>query len=42
MTTMVNERISQVEELTRISLREVNTFLHEVHSQFESFLDKHK
>lgn len=42
MTTMVNERISKMEELTKSSLLEVNTFLHEVHSDFESFLEKHK
>ena len=39
---MVNERINKVEELTKTSLLEVNTFLHTVHSDFESFLEKHK
>ena len=42
MTTMVNERIDQVEALTKSSLLEVNTFLHEVHHDFEAFLEKHK
>ena len=42
MTTMVNERISKMEELTKSSLLEVNTFLHEVHADFEAFLEKHR
>ena len=42
MTTMVSERLAEVEELTKCSLLEVNTFLHEVHGDFEGFLEKHK
>lgn len=39
---MINDRISQIEALTKTSLEEVNTFLHTVHQDFESFLNKHK
>ena len=42
LATMINDRISQIEALTRTSLEEVNTFLHTVHQDFESFLNKHK
>ena len=42
LTTMINDRISQIEALTKTSLEEVNTFLHTVHQDFESFLNKHK
>ena len=38
---MVNERITKVEELTKSSLVEVNTFLHTVSADFESFMEKH-
>ena len=38
---MVNERINKVEELTKSSLLEVNTFLHTVSADFESFMEKH-
>ena len=39
---MIGERINKVEEMTMKSLEEVNTFLHTIHSDFESFLLKHK
>ena len=39
---MINERITAIEKLTKSNLEEVNTFLHTVHSDFESFLTKHK
>jgi hypothetical protein len=39
---MINDRISQIEALTKTSQEEVNTFLHTVHQDFESFLNKHK
>ena len=42
LATMINDRISQIEALTKTSLEEVNTFLHTVHQDFESFLNKHK
>ena len=31
LAAMINERISQIESLTKTSLEEVNTFLHTVH-----------
>ena len=42
LAAMINERISQIESLTKTSLEEVNTFLHTVHQDFESFINKHK
>lgn len=42
LAAMINDRISQIEALTKTSLEEVNTFLHTVHQDFESFLNKHK
>lgn len=39
---MINERVTSIENLTKSSLEEVNTFLHTVHSDFEHFLTKHK
>ena len=42
LTNMINERVGQIERLTKSSLEEVNTFLHQVHQDFESFLNKHK
>ena len=39
---MINQRISHVEALTKSSLQEVNTFLHTVHQDFDSFITKHK
>lgn len=42
LANMINDRISQIEALTKTSLEEVNTFLHTVHQDFESFLNKHK
>jgi len=42
LATMINDRISMIEALTKTSLEEVNTFLHTVHQDFESFLNKHK
>lgn len=42
LTAMINDRITQIEALTKTSLEEVNTFLHTVHQDFESFLNKHK
>ena len=42
LTTMVNDRVTQIENVTKSSLEGVNTFLHTVHQDFESFLNKHK
>ena len=42
LATMINQRISHVEALTKSSLQEVNTFLHTVHQDFDSFITKHK
>lgn len=39
---MINERVTSIENLTKSSLEEVNTFLHTVHQDFEHFLTKHK
>ena len=39
---MINERVTTIENLTKSSLEEVNTFLYTVHSDFEHFLTKHK
>lgn len=39
---MHNERMDKIENLTKTSLNEVNTFLHTIHSDFEQFLNKHK
>jgi hypothetical protein len=39
---MINERVTTIENLTKSSLEEVNTFLHTVHQDFEHFLTKHK
>ena len=42
LTAMINERVDMIEKVTKSSLEEVNTFLHTVHQDFESFLNKHK
>lgn len=42
LANMINERVTQIENLTKSSLEEVNAFLHTVHSDFEHFLAKHK
>lgn len=42
LANMINERVDQIENLTKQSLQEVNTFLHTVHQDFEHFLTKHK
>jgi hypothetical protein len=42
LASMVNERTERVEKLAKSNLTEVTTFLHTVHSDFESFLSKHK
>lgn len=42
LASMINEKVGQIEQLTKSSLEEVNTFLHTVHHDFESFLQKHK
>ena len=39
---MINDRVTAIENLTKSSLEEVNTFLHTVHQDFEHFLTKHK
>ncbi len=39
---MINDRVTSIENLTKSSLEEVNTFLHTVHQDFEHFLTKHK
>lgn len=39
---MINDRVDMIEKVTKSSLEEVNTFLHTVHQDFESFLNKHK
>ncbi len=42
LAAMINDRINSIETLTKTSLEEVNTFLHTVHQDFETFLNKHK
>lgn len=42
LASMVNERTERVEKLAKSNLTEVTTFLHTVHTDFESFLVKHK
>ena len=42
LASMINEKVGQIEQLTKSSLEEVNTFLHTVHHDFENFLGKHK
>lgn len=42
LANMINERVTSIENLTKSSLEEVNTFLHTVHQDFEHFLTKHK
>jgi hypothetical protein len=42
LANMINDKVSRIEELTKSSLEEVNTFLHTVHHDFENFLTKHK
>lgn len=42
LANMINERVTTIENLTKSSLEEVNTFLHTVHQDFEHFLTKHK
>ena len=42
MTKMINDRVDVIEQKTKSSLEEINTFLHQVHQDFEGFLNKHK
>ena len=42
LATMINQRITHVEALTKTQLQEVNTFLHTVHQDFDQFINKHK
>jgi DNA-binding transcriptional regulator YiaG len=42
LANMINDRVTSIENLTKSSLEEVNTFLHTVHQDFEHFLTKHK
>ena len=42
LALMINERIEKIEKVTKSNLNEVNSFLHQVHSDFEQFLTKHK
>ena len=42
LANMINDRVTAIENLTKSSLEEVNTFLHTVHQDFEHFLTKHK
>jgi len=42
LASMINDRVGQIEDLTKSSLEEVNTFLHTVHQDVENFLIKHK
>ena len=42
LANMINDRVTSIENLTKSSLEEVNTFLHTVHQDFEHFLLKHK
>ena len=42
LANMINYRVTSIENLTKSSLEEVNTFLHTVHQDFEHFLLKHK
>lgn len=42
LSGIMNDRVNKIEEVTKSSLDEVNTFLHTVHADFEQFLIKHK
>ena len=42
LANMINERVTSIENLTKSSLEEVNTFLHTVHKYFEHYLTKNK
>lgn len=42
MTKLFGDKIGRVEDVTKHSLEEVNSFLHTIHADFESYLSKHK
>ena len=42
MTKMLTGHMKDIEARTKSSVTEINTFLHEVHVDFESFVRKHK
>lgn len=42
LANMINERVDQIENLTKQSLQEVNAFLHTIHQDFEHFVSRHK
>ena len=42
IASMLNERVTAVEDLTTTNFKEVSTFLHEIHADLESYIDKHK
>ena len=42
IASMINEQVAAVEDLTMSNFKEVSTFLHEVHSDLESYIDRHK
>ena len=42
LASMIATKIENIENLMKSNLAEVNTFLHTIHSDFETFLSKHK
>ena len=42
IASMLNERVAAVEDVTTTHFKEVSTFLHEIHADLESYIDKHK
>lgn len=42
LASMINKRVEKVENVTKASLTEANSFLHVIHEDFEQFLKKHK
>ena len=41
-TNMITQKMKQIYDSTASQVNEVNVFLHQVHNDFESFMDKHK
>ena len=42
LAKMINDKIDLVDNVSRSNIKEVQGFLHTVHSDFENFLLKHK
>lgn len=42
LANMLNERVDQIELMTKASLEEVNAFLHTIHQDFEHFVKRYK